>query len=227
MASSRLSAAFNRMSDRERRLVVGGGLVIAVITLVLAGVLVSRKVAALEEVVADNDLAIGEVLDMAPGYLSQRREEKAIDEQLTRATNASLQSTLLGIAKDIQFERAYSDEGGTQTVRLSDYIKFSNATEILAELTVKSRTKKKKKKKRSRNKKGKDAKPEREVFLATIEVIFDRVRDTALFQFLAQVDAHPEALFGLSLDVSRESPNHDHFRAKLKVGQFRYGQSDQ
>mgnify|MGYP007046960124 CR=1 FL=1 len=224
MASSRLSAAFNRMSDRERRLVVGGGMVIAVITLVLAGVLVSRKVADLEEVVADNDQAIGEVLDMAPNYLSLRREQKAIDEQLTRATNASLQSTLLGIAKDIQFERAYSEEGGTQTVRLSDYIKFSNATEILAELTVKSRTTKKK---RRRTTKGKDGKPEREVFLATIEVIFDRVRDTALFQFLAQVDAHPEALFGLSLDISRESPNHDHFRAKLKVGQFRYGQSEQ
>ena len=223
MASPRLSAAFNRMSDRERRLVVGGGMVIAVITLVLAAVLVSRKVADLEEVVADNDQAIGEVLDLAPNYLSQRREEKAIEEQLTRAANASLQSTLLGIAKDIQFERQYSEEGGTQTVRLSDYIKFSNATEILAELTLKSR----KTKKRRRAKKGKEAKPEREVFLATIEVIFDRVRDTALFQFLAKVDSHPEALFGLSLDVSRESPNHDHFRAKLKVGQFRYGQSEQ
>ena len=226
MASSRLSAAFNRMSDRERRLVLGGGLLIAVIVVILASVLVSRKVAALEEMVADNDQAIGEILDLAPDYLRQRREEKAIDEQLARAANASLQSTLLGIAKEIQFERKYSEEGGTQTVRLSDYIKFANATEILAELTQKSRKGKKKKKRRGK-KKGKNAKPEREVFLATIEVVFDRVPDTALFQFLAKVDGHPEALFGLSLDVSRESPNHDHFRSKLKVGQFRYGQLDE
>ncbi len=57
-------------------------------------------------------------------------------------------------------------------------------------------------------------------------MIFDRVKDDALFQFMAKVDSHHEALFGLSLDISRESPNHDHFRAKLKVGQFRYGQLD-
>ncbi len=221
MATGKLGTAYARMSDRERRLVVGGGGLIIVVMLLLIGVLVSRKVAAMEEVVADNDQAIGEILDMAPDYLRQRREEKATDEQLEQAANASLQSTLLGIAKDIQYERKYSEEGGTQTVRLSDYIKFANATEILAELTQKSR---KGKKKRRRKKKKKKKKDEREVFLTTIEVIFDRVKDDALFQFMAKVDSHPEALFGLTLDISRESPNHDHFRAKLKVGQFRFGQ---
>ncbi len=222
MATGRLATAFARMSDRERRLVVGGGLLIVVVSLLLIGVLVSRKVAALEEVVAANDESIGEILELSPDYLHQRREEKATDEQLERAANSSLQSTLLGIAKDIQYERKYSEEGGTQTVRLSDYIKFANATEILAELTQKSRKGKKKRRRKKKKKKG--DKQGREVFLSNIEVIFDRVPDSALFQFMAKVDSHPEALFGLTLDISRESPNHDHFRAKMKVGQFRYGQ---
>lgn len=221
MAAGKIDGVFARMSDRERRLVVGGGLLIAGVLVVLAGVLVSRKVAALEETVATNDSALADIMDRAPQYLRNRREEKAIDEQLTRAANSSLQSTLLSIAKEIQFERKYSDEGGMQTARLSDFIKFANATEILAELTQKKDKKRRKKKDKAA------AKGERQVFLSSIEVIFDRVPDTALFQFLAKVDSHSEALFGTSLDISRESPNHDHFRAKLKVGQFRYGKLEE
>ena len=56
---------------------------------------------------------------------------------------------------------------------------------------------------------------------------FDRVPDSALFQFLERVETHKQPMFSVSLDISRESPNHEHFRAKLKVGQFRYGDDDQ
>ncbi len=216
MKESAISRWFTRMSDRERKLVVGGGLVIIIIVLALTGVLVNRKVDALEEQVADNDKALAEVLELAPAYLANRREEKAIDEQLTRAASGSLQSTLLGIAKDVKFERKYT-EGGTSTARLSDFIKFANATEVLADLTKKQRGKKRRKKKK------KAKKGDKQVFLASIECVFDRVPDTALFTFMAKVEQHKDALFATSLDVSRESPNHEHFRAKLRVGQFKYG----
>ena len=215
MNESAIGRWFARLSDRERKLVVGGGLMISMAMLILTGLLVSRRVSDLEEQVAGNAESLKEVLDLAPAYLDNRREERAIDEQLKRAGASSLQSTLLGIAKEVQFERKYT-EGGTSTARLSDFVKFSNATEVLADLTKKTGRKKRRKKK-------KEAKGEKQVFLSSIEVVFDRIPDTALYQFMAKVESHPEALFATSLDISRESPNHQHFRAKMRVGQFKYG----
>ena len=222
MKEGRINSAFAQMSDRERKLVVGGGSLMLVALIVVAGLLVSRKVAAMEEQVAANGAALSSILDAAPTYLKNRREEKAIDEALTQAAGSSLQSTLLSIAKDVKFERKYGNDG-TSEARLSDFVKFSNATEILADLTQK-RSKKKRRAKKKKLAKG--AKAERQVFLSTIEVVFDRVPDGALFQFLEKVETHKDALFGVSLDISRESPNHEHFRAKLQVGQFRYGGGD-
>lgn len=218
MKDSAIGRWFARLSDRERKLVVGGGLMIFSAVIILTGLLVSRRVSALEEQVAGNSDALKEVLDLAPGYLDNRREEKAIDDQLKRAGSSSLQSTLLGIAKGVQFERKYT-EGGTSTARLSDFVKFSNATEVLADLTKTRKGGKRRKKK----KKKKGAAAQKQVFLASIEVVFDRIPDTALFQFMAKIEQHEEALFATSLDISRESPNHQHFRAKLRVGQFKYG----
>ncbi len=223
MKEGRISGAFAQMSDRERKLVVGGGSLMLVALVVVAGLLVSRKVAAMEEQVAANGEALSSILDAAPSYLKNRREEKAIEEALTQAAGSSLQSTLLSIAKDVKFERKYGNDG-TSEARLSDFVKFSNATEILADLTQKRG--KKARRKKSSKKKAKGAKAERQVFLSTIEVVFDRVPDGALFQFLEKVETHKDALFGVSLDISRESPNHEHFRAKLQVGQFRYGGGD-
>lgn len=215
MKESAIGRWFARLSDRERTIVVGGGLMVTAAFLILTGLLVSRRVSALEDQVAANADSLNDVLDLAPGYLDSRREERAIDEQLKRAGTSSLQSTLLGIAKDVQFERKYA-EGGTSTARLSDFIKFSNSTEVLADLTKAGKRGKRRKKKKKK-------KVGQQVFLASIEVVFDRIPDTALFQFMAKVEQHPEALFATSLDVSRESPNHQHFRCKLRVGQFKYG----
>lgn len=222
MKEGRISSAFAQMSDRERKLVVGGGTLMLLGIIVISGLLVSRKVAAMEEQVAANGEALSDILGAAPSYLKHRREEKAIDEALSRAAGSSLQSTLLGIAKSVKFERKYGNDG-TSEARLSDFIKFANATEILADLTQK----RKKKRRRRKKKKKKGGKTERQVFLATIEVVFDRIPDGALFQFLEKVETHKDALFGVQLDISRESPNHEHFRAKLKVGQFRYGGGDE
>lgn len=216
MRDSALGRWFSRLSDRERKLVVAGGLLVSIALLALTGVLVSRRVSTLEDQVAINADALNEVLQLAPKYLDNRREEKEIDEQLKRASASSLQSTLLGIAKDVQFERTYA-EGGTSVARMSDFIKFSNSTEVLADLTKTGKRNKRRKPKK------KGAKAGKQVFLATIEVVFDRIPDTALFQFIAKVEQHKEALFATSLDISRESPNHDHFRAKMRVGQFKYG----
>ena len=148
MKSNRLTNAFEQMSDRERKLVFGGGTLVVLALVVAIGIFVSRKVTAMEEQVATNAEALNGVLDAAPSYLKNRREDKAIDEQLTQATGANLQSTLLTIAKEIKFEKKYGADA-TSEVRLSDFVKFSNATEILADLTQK----KKKKGRRKRRKK--------------------------------------------------------------------------
>ena len=213
MKETAIGRWFARLSDRERKLVIGGGLMMLIASIALTAILVSRKVGDLEQQVAGNDEALTEIFGLAPKYLANRREERAIDEQLKAAASGSLQSTLLGIAKDVKFERKYT-EGGTSTSRLSDFIKFANSTEVLADLTKKQRGKKRKKKK-------KDASAQ--VFLSSIECVFDRVPDTALFAFMAKIEQHEGALFATSLDMSRESPTHDHFRAKLRVGQFKYG----
>lgn len=219
MREGRIQSWFARLSDRERTIVIGGGLLVGAVVLVLVGLLVSRKVATMEEAVADNADALTEIRELAPEYLRARREEKAIDESLTRAQGTSLQSLLLDVAKDIQFERKFSDEGGG-VARLADFIKFSNANEVLADLT----TRKDRRRSTSSKKKKKVGK---QVFVASIEVVFDRIPDTALFQFLERVDTHEGGLFATSLDISRDSPNREHFRAKMTIAQFRYGAGEE
>ncbi len=213
--SSNMLGALERMSERERKLLIGGGLLVIVALVALAGLLVSRKVSALEEEVTHHDEALEQIIDKAQDYLASRAEEVAVDELLTRAAEGSLQSTLLEIAKEIQFERKYA-EGATSIAKLSEYVKFANASEIFAELTSKTKTARRRPKKTNKAK-------EKQVFLATIDVVFDQVPDSALFQLMEKIETHPDRLFGISMDMSRQSPNHDQFRAKMKVGQFRYG----
>jgi hypothetical protein len=227
MREGRIQSWLARMSDRERRIVFGGGITIVAVILVLGGLAVQRKVAAMEEAVDENAEALAEVRALAPVYLQNRREEKAIDEALTAARGQSLQSVLLAIAKDIQFERKFGDDGssdGGGAARLSDFIKFSNANEVLADLTTR---KGKRSRSTSAKKKKTKKKGEKEVFLASIEVVFDRVPDTPLFQFLEKIDTHSSGMFSTSLDISRESPNREHFRAKMTIAQFRYGAEEE
>lgn len=225
MREGRVQAWLGRMSDRERSLVVGGGLVLAVLVLVGVALLVHSRVTALEEVVGESAAALAEVQEQAPAYLRNRKDDKEIDELLTRASGTSLQSVLLAVAREVQFERKEGSEGETGTsAKLADFIKFSNANDILAELTSrKGRTPRA----AASSKKKKGAAAGKEVFLTSIEVAFEKVPDAALFQFLERVDTHPDGLFATSLDISRESPNHDHFRAKITIGQFRYGSGEE
>ncbi len=225
MQEGKIQAWLGRLSDRERAIVVGGGISVLAALLLTAGFFVQQRVAEMELAVADNAEALRQIHDAAPTYLRNRREDKAIDESLERARATSLQSSLLALAKDIQFERKATgeEEGPSGSERLSDFIKFSNATEILAELT----TRKGAGAGKQAAKKKKAAKGEKQVFLSSIEVVFDRVPDTALFQFLEKIDTHPDGLFASSLDISRESSDHEHFRAKLTVAQFRYGGAEE
>lgn len=213
MKTARLTAFLERMSDRERKLVFGGVGIAVLALIILIGVLVSRRVSALEEQVADNDGALREVVQLAPKYLKNRTEEKATEELLDRAAKEPLQATVLGIAKQIEFEKK-DEEGNVSKAKLSDVIKFQNATDVLAELTQKKKGNAPKKK----HKKG-----AKEVFLATIDAVFSNVPDEALTRFMAKVESHPDPLFGISIDMSRNSPTRDAFQATLKIGQFRFG----
>jgi type II secretory pathway component PulM len=214
MKIGRIGVWLERMSDRERKIVLGGTAVAVAAGLLLVGVLVSRRVSALEEQVADNETALREVVGLAPKYLHDRQDEKAVQEQLERATKESLQATVLNIAKLIEYEKK-DEEGNVQKSRLSDNVKFANATEILAELTQK--------KKGATQPKKKHKKGAKEVFLASIDVVFQNVPDEALMQFMAKVESHPDPLFGISVDMSRNSPTREAFQATMKIGQFRYG----
>ena len=57
----RLGSMLERMSDRERNLVLGGVVVSAIVAVVLVGVLMSRKVSALEEEVAAGETSLREI----------------------------------------------------------------------------------------------------------------------------------------------------------------------
>ncbi len=211
----RIGTAFERMSDRERKIVLGGGALVLIAGVVLVGVLLSRKVSALEEQVAANDDSLHEIEQMAPKYLMRKLEDKATDEQLERASKESLQATVLNIAKTVEYEKK-DDDGSVTKIKMSDAIKFANATEILAELTQKQ-------KKGAVKKKSKAKKGAKEVFLATIDAQFQNVPDEAILRFLAKLESHPDPLFGIALDMSRTQPSHDQFQATVKIGQFRFG----
>jgi type II secretory pathway component PulM len=211
--TGRIAAWFQGLSDRERKLVLGGGALLLVFVLGVGGLMVSRQVSALEEEVADNEGAQREAETLAPKYLKVRAEEKALTEQLERASKESLQATVLAIAKTVEYDKPDA-EGNPQKVKLSDAVKFQNASEVLAELTQKRKGASSKKK----HKKG-----QKEVFLATIECVFTGVPDTAIDRFMARVESHPDSLFGIAVDISRNNPSRDAFAATLKIGQFRFG----
>jgi hypothetical protein len=213
----RIQAWFERMSDRERNLVIGGTALVLLCAIVLVGVLVSRRVSALEEQVADQETALRDIAALGPTYLQRQADEKAVAEQLERAAKESLQATLLNIAKGIPYEQRDPDGGASSTQRLSDQIKFANAQDILAELTQK--TKKSHKKKAQKGK--------REVFLSSIDCVFQNVPDEPLLRFMSAVEAHADPMFGISLDLDRSGPTRDQIQATLKVGRFRYGTLDE
>lgn len=213
----RFSGLMERLSDRERKIVIGGGLVLLFGAVAGASVLVARKVSGLEEEVTANEAALQDIAAAGPRYLRLREDEKAVQEQLERASKEPLQATVLAIAKEIKFEKkAAEGEGGAATgEKLADVIKFSNASEILAELTTKQ--KKSAPKKKAKKKGGK------EVFLSTIDAVFQNVPDEALLTFMAKLESYPEPMFGLSVDIQRTGPTRDQMQATIKIGQFRYG----
>ncbi len=210
---SRISVAFERLSDRERKIVLAGSAFLALAGLVLTALLVSRKVNALEEEVVSNEAVLSDIAAAGPAYLRMRADEKAVADQLERASKEPLQAAVLTIAKTVTYDRKDAD-GAVTSEKLSDVIKFANASEILAELTTK--TKKKNKKKSSK-----------EVFLATIDAVFENVPDEAIFRFMAKLETHPEPIFGLNVDINRSGNGNEQMRATLKVGQFRYGQLEE
>ena len=73
MKTGRIGAWLAGLSDRERKLVLGGGALLAVAALLFGGVMLSRRVSALEEEVAGNDTALREVAAGKVGveYLSR------------------------------------------------------------------------------------------------------------------------------------------------------------
>lgn len=213
MKAGRIGAWFEGLSDRERKLVLGGGAVLLVAVVGLTGLMVSRQVSALENEVADNETAQREVLALAPKYLKVRAEEKLLTDQLERASKESLQATVLAIAKTVEYDKPDA-EGNPQKLKLSDAVKFQNASEVLAELTQKRKGSSAKKK----HKKG-----QKEVFLSTIECVFSGVPDAAINRFMARIEGHPDSLFGIAVDLNRTSTGRDAFSATLKIGQFRFG----
>lgn len=212
----RLGAYIERLSDRERKIVFGGGAVLILAAVLSVSVLVSRKVSGLQDEVAGNEAALVDIAAAGPRYLRLREEEKAVQEQLERASKEPLQATVLGIAKEIRYDKKVPEsEGATSSEKLADVIKFSNASEVLAELTTKQ--KKGAPKKKTKKKGGK------EVFLSTIDAVFQNVPDEALLLFMSKLETNPEPMFGLSVDIQRTGPTRDQMQATIKIGQFRYG----
>ncbi len=211
---SRWSGTLERMSDRERKIVLGGGATLLLAGLIAVSVLVSRRVAGLEEEVAQSETALVDIAAAGPRYLQLRDDEKAVAEQLDRASKDPLQATVLAIAKEIKFDKKDPD-GNPTSEKLADVIKFSNASEILAELTTKAKKQAPKKKAKKKGSK--------EVFLSTIDAVFQNVPDEALLRFLSKLETHPEPMFGLSVDIQRTGPTRDQMQATVKIGQFRYG----
>ncbi|MBM4345399.1 MAG: hypothetical protein FJ100_18665 [Deltaproteobacteria bacterium] len=212
----RVGAYLDRLSDRERKIVFGGGALLVLAAVLSVSVLVSRKVSGLQEEVATNEVALADIAAAGPRYLRLREEEKAVQEQLDRASKEPLQATVLGIAKEIKYDKKMPEtEGATSSEKLADVIKFSNASEVLAELTTKH--KKGAPKKKPKKKGGK------EVFLSTIDAVFQNVPDEALLLFMSKLETHPEPMFGLSVDIQRTGSTRDQMQATIKIGQFRYG----
>ena len=82
--SKRLSAWFERLSDRERKIVLVGGSLLLLVAVGLGIALVQQKVSALEEEVTAGEEALAELTKQAPDYLRRKAEKAATEAQLEK-----------------------------------------------------------------------------------------------------------------------------------------------
>jgi len=216
--TGRMMEAFERMSERERRLVMLLATLVFLLVVVVGALLVRKKTKAVEDEISEGRDKLMQVQREAPTYLKRKKEAEEADKQFQRATKDSLQATLLAIGKKVMFEMP--DESGLlmRQDKLSDHMKFGNEVETLAENAARKASGAKKAKVKGLS--GKD------VYEATLEVELDKVPDKAVYEFLEKIESSTEPLFGVSLDIRRESTTFAQVRATVTVAQFRYARGE-
>ena len=209
-----LMSSFDRLSTREKGLIVGMVLLFCAVILFFVFLWVSSTIGSLEEEVREGRESLEEIRTLADKYQGTMRRQKATQQLINENSISSLRIPVNTIAKRITAE---SDKDGFagQGKRLSDLISYGGKT---VETRIET-----KKKSRKRTRKEQDEGGNFEIE-QTME--FSEIPLKALYQFLQEIARTEDLIFTRRLEIQRRFNNTAHVRATLSVSTIKYREAE-
>lgn len=206
-----LMTSFDRLSTREKGLIIGMVALFVGLILFFVVLSVSSSLSDLEEQVAEGRKSLRQIYAQADDYREVTQKREQMQELIDQNPITSLRIPVNAIAKRIVVE---SDEPGYSGAgkRLSDLISYGGKT-------VETRIEPKGKKKRRRSRKEKE---EGGNFEIEQSMEFTDVPLKSLYEFLEELKQTDELIFIRRLEISRRFNNLDHARANLTVSTIKY-----
>lgn len=206
-----LASSFDRLSTREKGLIVG--LVSVFVGLVLFFVILSvtSSLSELDDQVAEGRQALKEIYALSDEYREQTSKRAQMQTLIDENPITSLRIPVNAIAKRITVQSddpAYTGNGK----RLSDLVSYGGKT---VETRLEPKTKK-------RTRARKDKEQEGGNFEIEQSMEFSDVPLAALYEFLGELKKDDQLIFVRRLDIGRRFNNLEHVRATVTVSTIRY-----
>jgi len=142
---TRLSA-FERLSSREKTLVVGLGVSILLLATMVISYLVTSALDEAEEAIAYNEEMLADIKSASEPYLAAQANIMQYESMLKESGEKSLRVTISNIAGNIKVKGPAGVDGAAKDVQLSDQILFEKEkTKLIEGPSLIKITKKKKK----------------------------------------------------------------------------------
>lgn len=210
-----LLSSFDRLSSREKTLIVG--LVATFVgILIFAGVFwVSSSLSSLEEDVESGRDSLRAIHARLDTYREAVRYRDEVQRLIDENPISSLRIPINAIAKGITVESTSSDFAG-QGKRLSELISYSGRT-------VETRIEPKSTKGRKRTRRKDDGSGNYEIE-QTLE--FSEIPLKAIYEFFQELKRSDDLVFARRIDMSRRFNNLEHVRATISVSTIKYREGE-
>lgn len=206
-----LSASFERLSSREKGLIVGAVGLFVGLVLFFVVFFVNATIGSLEDEVALNRESLAQIQTLAEEYREVTRKQKEIQRLIDENPINSLRIPINTVAKSITVESsdpAFQGRGK----RLADLISYGGKT-------VETRIETKKK---GASRKRTKVEDEAGNFEIEQSLEFGEVPIATLYQLLEELKKSDELIFTRRLEVNRRFNNLDHAQASLTVSTIKF-----
>ncbi len=211
----RMSAAFARLSKREKTLVsvMLGVLVFAVVFLL--NLWLSSSVSSLEAAVAEEQRSLREIYASATGYLEAREKFEAKRKRAEQSAELNLTELIAEMAQQVSLESVDARNNPTGRKRLEEYLDYAPPKDTpLA------------RKRRGRDKDKRD--PLEHYYRRDVEVtVRDNATFGAMYELMERIERSRDLLFVTEVRIDRNKRNPDRAgRGKIVVSTYFYEEKE-